>query len=72
MHIYTKSAQYSVYLMLGLPDPTDPTVIAEIRVQEEKLTKARAVKAEMMSVLLTGRIRLIQGENLSCKGRKYE
>jgi hypothetical protein len=31
---------------------------AEIRAVEEKLSKARAVKAGMMSALLTGRIRL--------------
>jgi hypothetical protein len=54
MRICTKSAQHSVYLMLGVPDPVDPTVIAEIRVLEEKLSKAG-----MMSVLLTGRVRLV-------------
>ena len=32
---------------------------AEIRVVEEKLSKARAVKAEMMSALLGGRVRLV-------------
>jgi len=35
------------------------TAIPEIRAVEEKLSKARAVKAGMMSELLTGRIRLV-------------
>jgi hypothetical protein len=45
--------------MLGVLTPTDPTVIAEIRVLEEKLSKVRAVKAGMMSQLLTGKVRLM-------------
>ena len=32
---------------------------AKIRAVEEKLSKARAVKAGMMSELLTGRVRLV-------------
>ncbi|MBE0670635.1 MAG: hypothetical protein IH588_08615 [Anaerolineales bacterium] len=44
---------------VGRANPTDPTVIAEIRVLEEKLSKARAVKAGMMSALLIEKIRLV-------------
>ena len=33
---------------------------AEIRAVEEKLSKARGVKAGMMSALLTGKLRLVE------------
>ena len=33
---------------------------AEVTALEEKLSKARQVKAGMMSVLLTGRVRLVE------------
>jgi len=36
---------------------------AEITALEAKLSKARQVKQGMMSVLLTGRIRLVESEN---------
>jgi type I restriction enzyme S subunit len=37
----------------------EQTAIAEISALEEKLVKARQVKAGMMSELLTGKIRLV-------------
>ena len=39
---------------------------AEIRALEGKLSKARAVKAGMMSELLTGRVRLPRGDAKFC------
>jgi len=48
--------------MLGVPDPTDPTVIAEILSDmdaEITALEEKLVKVGMMSELLTGKIRLI-------------
>jgi len=44
---------------LSCPTLAGQTAIAEIAALEAKLSKARQVKAGMMSVLLTGRIRLV-------------
>jgi type I restriction enzyme S subunit len=55
------------HIQIEMPSLAEQTAIAEIlsdmdaeiRALEEKLSKARAVKAGMMSALLTGRVRLV-------------
>ena len=57
----------SVQRTAGMPSAPEQTAIAEIlsdmdaeiAALEGKLSKARQVKAGMMSVLLTGRVRLV-------------